>query len=276
MKKPYEIHNYLSFRKQQEHKQEKACPLFYGERAVLNSRFRILAARGMTLERKKELLLPQNGRRFLSATLTADRRIAVRHPLGILLFSGELLSAGMTVAVLPVGQTAGTAGAMCYLAESGRLAVSPHLRRTAPPANDPEACMALESEMQALDSFLHPESGVRVPELCQRIAEYAGCDVRIDAAAAPLLSDSAHDRAEMTAFLLCAFLILRRQGQDGADVSVLSSGGGVRIAVAGTPAAGRSDGGVPALPDDPVFASAAAKALPDGRFCFSRMFPIRT
>ena len=53
MKKPYEIHNYLSFRKQQEHKQEKACPLFYGELAVLNSRFRILAARGMTLERKK-------------------------------------------------------------------------------------------------------------------------------------------------------------------------------------------------------------------------------
>lgn len=43
----HEIQNYLSFQRQQQQKQEDACPLFYGGLAVVDSRFRVLAERGL-------------------------------------------------------------------------------------------------------------------------------------------------------------------------------------------------------------------------------------
>lgn len=274
MKNQHEVHNYQSFRKQQEHKHEKACPLFYGDLAVLDSRFRILAARGMTLEQKTELLLPPAGQRFLSGNLSEGTRVAVRHPLGPLVFSGELLPAGLTVALLPIDRTAGVAGAMCYLSGSGRLAVSPQLRKLAPSGNDPDPCMALENEMQLLDTVLRPETGVNAADYCRRVSEYAGCAVRIDADAAGLpLSVSAHDRARIAAFLLCSFLILRKQGLDGADVTVVNLGDSMEIGITGTPAVYQPEEKALTLPEDPAFAAATVETLPDGRIRFSCRAP---
>lgn len=248
--------------------------MFYGDLAVLDSRFRILAARGMTLEQETELLLQPAGQRFLSGTLSEGTRVAVRHPLGVLVFSGELLPAGLTVALLPIDRTAGVAGVMCYLSGSGRLAVSPQLRKLAPSGSDPDKCMALEDEMQFLDTVLRPENGVNVPDYCRRVSEYAGCAVRIDADAAELpLSVSAHDRARITAFLLCTFLILRKQGLDGADVTVVNLGDSMEIGITGKPAAHKPDGKALTLPEDPAFASVTVETLPDGSTRFSCRAP---
>lgn len=75
--KRYEIQNYLPFRRQQRSKQESSCPLFYGDFALVNSRFEVLASRGVHMPEGKRVSLSGVGHRFLSMHLT-DRTRSLR------------------------------------------------------------------------------------------------------------------------------------------------------------------------------------------------------
>ena len=85
----HELHNYLPFDTQYRNKYEDSCPLFYGELAVADGDFRILAARGPSLCEGSRFALTDANKRFLFKTLTESRRVVLRRRSQIVLVSWQ-------------------------------------------------------------------------------------------------------------------------------------------------------------------------------------------
>lgn len=226
----HEIQNYLSFQRQQQQKQEDACPLFYGGLAVVDSRFRVLAERGLDPREGREWALSAANLRLLSDQLTARNRVAVRNRSKILLFSGELLPLGLFAVLLPPGAREDAAGVLCYLSGSGGVTVTPSVRKCAAEP-DPAEVMAAENELQLLDTVLRPAADIPLSESCRCVAGYAGCAVRLENPEAFRRTVPGCDRLRLTAFLLCAFLSLRRLDPDGPTLTVRDADTGPELVI---------------------------------------------
>lgn len=222
----HEINNYLSFKKQYKNKYEDACPLFYGDFALVDGGMRILAARGLTLCEGNVLALTDTNRRFLMKTLSESQRVVLRQRSGLFLIFGELLPAGLYAVLIPHGDKNEVAGAMAYLSQMQPLILAPAVRKLVrEESSTAETCMAAEEETAQIDGILHPEPGLSLAELCERVASYAGCHIQIDRSMpADAEPPAGHDRIRLTGFLLCAFLILRKHEPDGLTVSLLRDG----------------------------------------------------
>lgn len=232
----HEINNYLSFKKQYKNKYEDACPLFYGDFAIVDGRMHILAARGLTFCEGGVFTMTDANRRFLMKTLSENQRVVLRRRSDLFLIIGELLPAGLYAILVPHGDKNEVAGAMAYLAQTKNILLSPAVRKLVREEDDSaEPCIAAENETAQIDGILHPEPGVLLPELCERIAAYAGCRIEIDWSAfgnpEPL---SGREQIRLTGFLLCAFLILRKHEPDGLTVSLRRDGCGWRMMVGST------------------------------------------
>lgn len=226
----HEIQNYLSFQEQQQQKQEDACPLFYGGFAIVDSRFRVLAERGLDPHEGREWGLSAANLRLLSEHLTTRSRVAVRNRSKILLCSGELLSLGMFAVLLPPGTREAAAGVLCYLSGAGSVTVSPSVRKCAQDP-DPADVMAAENELQLLDTVLRPKPDLPLSESCRCIAGYAGCAVRLEDLPAFPRAVPDCERIRLTAFLLCAFLSLRRLDPDGPTLACREAAGGPELVI---------------------------------------------
>lgn len=220
------LNNFLSFRSLYRNKYEDACPLFYGDLAIADSAFRILAARGQAFHEGSRFILSETNKRFLSKNLTETRRVVLRQRSRLCWASGELLPVGLYVLLLPIGDRVGLAGAASYLSQTRELALTAAARKTAQDCQTEEGVMAAEDEMSLLDGILRPETGITMLELCERVAYYAGCNIRFDRSIRELSVPQLHcERVRLTAFLLCFALILRKRDPDGAFLSIASDGG---------------------------------------------------
>lgn len=229
---PSELNNYLSFVRQYRNKHEASCPLFYGDFAVADGRFRILAARGTAFREGSVFALTNANRRFLSEKLTAERQVVLRQRGRIVLVSGELLSAGLYVLLLPHGDRAEIACAMSCLSETRDMALSAAVRKAAEGNFGDAALPDAEDETALLDGILRPEPEITAAELYGRIASYAGCHVRFDGLSASTALPSLRcERVRLTAYLLCLFLLLRKTDPDGAELVLDRDGGADRFLI---------------------------------------------
>ena len=280
--KPYEVHNYLSFRRQQRSKQESTCPLFYGDFALLNSRFEVLASRGIHMQEGKRVSLSGVGHRFLSMHLTDRTRVATRDRSGVRIFSGELLPLGVTVTVVPHGELSRNATAMCYLSGHGGILVSPQLRKAVDMGSawepgvetgvfsdigslDPSCeaeCLAAENELLQLDAVLRPNGETLLANYCHCVADYAGCCIDLMCADDLRLSVCGRERGRLTVFLLCAFLAARKTASSGAEVAVSTAQN--RLCVNVRMHFSPSEQPPVRFLQSPLFESVSAVPLPDG------------
>lgn len=280
--KRYEIQNYLPFRRQQRSKQESSCPLFYGDFALVNSRFEVLASRGVHMPEGKRVSLSGVGHRFLSMHLTDRTRVATRDRSGIRIFSGELLPLGVTAVITPHGNLFRNATAMCYLSEHGEMLVSPQTRKVANAGSAPEPdcgagedadfdgsdlsceaeCMAAENELLQLDAVLRPGGETALADYCRCVADYAGSRIDLTCADDIPLSACGRRQGFLTVFLLCAFLTARKTVDSGAEVAV--STGQNRLCVSVRIRFPSPNPTPLRFLQSPIFESVSATPLPDG------------
>ena len=284
--KRYEIQNYLPFRRQQRSKQESSCPLFYGDFALINSRFEVLASRGVHMPEGKRVSLSGVGHRFLSMHLTDRTRVATRDRSGIRIFSGELLPLGVTAVITPHGNLFRIATAMCYLSEHGEMLVSPQTRKVAnAPAPEPDhgaeedadfdgsdlsceaECMAAENELLQLDAVLRPGRETTLADYCRCVADYAGSRIDLTCADDILLSACGRRQGFLTAFLLCALLTARKTVASDAEVAV--SAGQNRLCVSVRMRFPSPNPTPLRFLQSPIFESVSATPLPDGNLSLS-------
>lgn len=269
-----ELRNYIPFQKQQEGKDEVACPAFCGDLAVLDDRFRVLAARGLFLKAETALSLPPTEREVVLRALTERDRIAVCVADGIAVFFGELLPVGLFLVLLPHGKTDAVARALCYLAERGGLTVSDAVRACACGRPDPQLCMELETELLRPALLLSADGdGIRMRERCHALSLYAGCAIRYgEDTDAPLMLSPSTCRL-LHAFLLCTLLELRRSCTDDALIELFARYGVPLLSVKSGVLPKRSCGSLFGFLSHPSFRACAVERTKDGRICLTLCLP---
>lgn len=269
-----ELRNYVPFQKQQEGKEEVACPAFCGDLAVLDAQFRVLAARGLFLKAETTLSLPPTERETVLRALTEQDRVAVCASDGVAVFSGELLSAGLFLVLLPHGKRGAVARALCYLAEGGGLIVSDAVRANACGRPDPQLCMVLETELLRPALLLSADGdGIRLRERCYALSRYAGCAIRYsEDTDAPLLLSRPTCRL-LHAFLLCTLLELRRACVDDVLIELFARYGVPLLSITSGVLPKQLRGSLFGFLSHPSFRACAAEHTKDGRICLSLCLP---
>lgn len=201
-------------------KQENALRVCKEDCLVVDpsDRFRILVSRTRTPLSKdrwdQAYAIPPSEMRFLQDALTENKRVLLmgrdRRPL--LVFAELLRSVGILFAVAPHADADGIARVLLHTGRTD-IAITPSLRKTStvPHTEDDAIYEQLDELFFYVDRIFSPAPQIGLRTRTHLIANFAGCV--LDDVAVPLdsLACPPSEQDRLIAFLLCAFLALRRQ-----------------------------------------------------------------